>query len=194
MLTFNCCIMCILGVEEVNFKYYENENSAALKLKGCDTCLFSELLFKEVSVRFSVCSFKDTNELYLHMIACRERAKPERETWVCPDDVHESKIRKPRRQRSGVPGTTHFKENFGSAPCYPDAEIKRPVTLLSKWLPRVLGEGPLLKKLTLWLSMRQPVPPHVHTNRHMHALMSQMRKKHWLTSVRGKFGHKNPIR
>lgn len=55
--------MCILGVEEVNFKYYENENSAALKLKGCDTCLFSELLFKEVSVRFSVCSFKDTNEL-----------------------------------------------------------------------------------------------------------------------------------
>lgn len=74
-----------------------------------------------------------------------------------------------------------------------NAEIKRPVTLLSKWLPRVLGEGPLLKKQTLWLSMRQPVPPHVHTNKHMHALMSQMRKKHWLTSVRGKFGHKNPI-
>lgn len=74
-------VLCAFGgVEEVNFKYYENENSAALKLKGCDTCLFSELLFKEVSVRFSLCPFKDTNELYLHMIACRERAKPERET------------------------------------------------------------------------------------------------------------------
>lgn len=191
MLTFNCCIMCILGVEEVNFKYYENENSAALKLKGCDTCLFSELLFKEVSVRFSVCSFKDTNELYLHMIACRERAKPERESAQmtsmkvrCVNHADSAQVfQEPRISKKilEVPLVTR------------NAEIKRPVTLLSKWLPRVLGEGPLLKKQTLWLSMRQPVPPHVHTNKHMHALMSLMRKKHWLTSVRGKFGHKNPI-
>lgn len=118
MLTFNCCIMCILGVEEVNFKYYENENSAALKLKGCDTCLFSELLFKEVSVRFSVCSFKDTNELYLHMIACRERAKPERETWVCPDDVHESKMRKPRRQRLRCSRNHAFQRKFWKCPLF----------------------------------------------------------------------------
>lgn len=146
MLTFNCCIMCILGVEEVNFKYYENENSAALKLKGCDTCLFSELLFKEVSVRFSVCSFKDTNELYLHMIACRERAKPERETWVCPDDVHESKMRKPRRQRSGVPGTTHFKENFGSAPCLPGRRDQTAGHAAFQMITTCPGRGTLVKK------------------------------------------------
>lgn len=146
MLTFNCCIMCILGVEEVNFKYYENENSAALKLKGCDTCLFSELLFKEVSVRFSVCSFKDTNELYLHMIACRERAKPERETWVCPDDVHESKMRKPRRQRSGVPGTAHFKENFGSAPCLPGRRDQTAGHAAFQMITTCPGRGTLVKK------------------------------------------------
>lgn len=137
--------MCILGVEEVNFKYYENENSAALKLKGCESYLsFFRTPFQRSQCQV-FCLLFQRHKLYLHMIACRERAKPERETRVCPDDVHESKIRKARRQRSGVPGTTHFKENFGSAPSYPDAEIKRPVTLLSKWLPRVLGEGPLLK-------------------------------------------------
>ncbi len=40
------------------------------------------------------------------------------------------------------------------------------------------GRETLVKKQALWLTKRPPVPPHIHTNKHMHTLMSQMRKKY----------------
>lgn len=39
------------------------------------------------------------------------------------------------------------------------------------------------KKEALWLTKKQPAPsPRVHTNKHMHTLMSKLRKKDWLTN------------